>query len=445
MPRPSRSRSLGVWMNGVAVGEWRIDAQGRHTFSYGQSWIDRPDARPLSLSMPLQPPGAPYKGALVESFFDNLLPDSADIRRRVQRRFGAPSSSAFDLLAEIGRDCVGAVQLLPAGEDARDVHTIRGVPLDEAGVAAAIRSAVSAPPLGQREEEPFRISLAGAQEKTALLHHEGTWQRPTGATPTTHIFKLPLGRVGNMQADLSTSVENEWLCAQIVREFGLPVAECEIMDFEDQHVLVVKRFDRKLSRNGQWWLRLPLEDMCQATGTPPDQRYEADGGPGIDEICSLLLGSREAHRDRRNFFKAQVLFWMLCAIDGHAKNFSLFIESHGRYTLAPLYDVMSAYPILGSGANRLAPQKARMAMAVTGHNRHYKWKEIQPRHWRTTAASVGLDSTVDEDLQSLVSEAPKVVDAVSGLLPERFPDSVATPVLAGLRQSADRLAELVTE
>lgn len=428
-------------MNGVAVGEWRIDAQGRHTFSYGQSWIDRADARPLSLSMPLRPPDVPYKGALVESFFDNLLPDSADIRRRVQRRTGAASIAVFDLLAEIGRDCVGAVQLLPAGENADNVQTIQGVPLDEAGVAEAIRSAVSAPPLGQRDEEPFRISLAGAQEKTALLWHEGKWQRPTGATPTTHIFKLPLGRVGNMQADLSTSVENEWLCAQIVREFGLPAAECEIAHFEDQHVLVVKRFDRKLSRNGQWWLRLPQEDMCQATGTPPDQRYEADGGPGIADICSLLLGARGAQHDRRNFFKAQALFWMLCAIDGHAKNFSLFIEPHGRYTLTPLYDVMSAYPILGESANRLAPQKARMAMAVTGKNRHYKWREIQPRHWLTTAAAVGLESTVEEDLHSLVSEAPRVVDSVSRLLPDRFPDSVATPVFEGLLQLSDRLAE----
>jgi serine/threonine-protein kinase HipA len=430
-------------MNGVEVGEWRVDAQGRHAFSYGQSWIDRPDARPLSLSMPLQPPDAPYRGTLVESFFDNLLPDSSDIRRRVQRRVGAASTSVFDLLAELGRDCVGAVQLLPAGQDAGDVQTIQGLPLDEAGVAAEIRAAVSAPPLGQRDEEPVRISLAGAQEKTALLWHEDQWQRPTGATPTTHIFKLPLGRVGNMQADLSTSVENEWLCAQIVREFGLPVAECEIGDFEDQHLLIVKRFDRKLSRNGQWWLRLPQEDMCQATGTPPGQRYESDGGPGIADICSLLLGSRQARRDRRNFFKAQVLFWMLCAIDGHAKNFSLFIEPHGRYTLTPLYDVMSAYPILGKSANRLAPQKSRMAMAVTGKNRHYKWMEIQPRHWLTTAASVGLYSTIHEDLHNLASQAPGVVDSVSGRLPAEFPEYVSGPILEGVLESANRLAELV--
>jgi serine/threonine-protein kinase HipA len=297
--------------------------------------------------MPLQPPDVPYRGSLVEAFFDNLLPDSTDIRRRVQAQFGAASTSAFDLLAEIGRDCVGAVQLLPAGQAPDKVQRIRGEPLSEAGVAAAIRSVVSAVPLGQREEEPFRISLAGAQEKTALLWHEGQWHRPSGATPTTHIFKLPLGRVGNMQADLSTSVENEWLCSQIVREFGIPVADCEIADFEDQHILIVQRFDRKLARNGRCWLRLPQEDMCQATGTPPAQRYEFDGGPGIADICSLLLGSRQATRDRRNFFKAQVLFWMLCAIDGHGKNFSVSIEPLGRYSLTPLYDVLSAYPILG--------------------------------------------------------------------------------------------------
>jgi serine/threonine-protein kinase HipA len=286
------------------------------------------------------------------------------------------------------------------------------------------------------------VALAGAQEKTALLWHEGQWHHPTGATPTTHIFKLPLGRVGNMQADLSTSVENEWLCAQIVREFGLPVAECEIGDFEDQHVLIVKRFDRKLSGNGSWWLRLPQEDMCQATGTPPDQRYESDGGPGIADICSLLLGSRQAQADRRTFFKAQVVFWMLCAIDGHGKNFSLFIEPHGRYTLTPLYDVMSAYPILGKGANQLAPQKARMAMAVTGKNRHYKWMEIQPRHWLTTAASVGLQSTVREDIHTLVSQAPRVVNSISERLPAGFPEYVAEPIFEGLLELANRLSGL---
>lgn len=104
MARRAKTRHLAVWMNGERVGHWNISAQGQHEFRYEQAWVDAEDARPISLSMPLQPPEAPYRGALVESFFENLLPDSADIRRRVQTRFGAASTSAFDLLAEIGRD-----------------------------------------------------------------------------------------------------------------------------------------------------------------------------------------------------------------------------------------------------------------------------------------------------------------------------------------------------
>ena len=446
MARRSRARSLAVWMNGERVGEWRIDGRGRHEFRYAEAWLSSADARPISLSMPLQPPDAPYRNELVEDFFDNLLPDTVEIRRRIQTRFGAASTSAFDLLAEIGRDCVGAVQLLPLDREPKGLQTIEGDPLDEQGVADTLRAAISAVPLGQREdEEPFRISIAGAQEKTALLKHDGHWHRPLGTTPSTHIFKLPLGRVGNMQADLSTSVENEWLCSKIVRAYGLPAAQCEIGEFVGQRVLIVERFDRRLSSTGAYWLRLPQEDMCQATGTPAALRYESDGGPGVVEISNLLLGSRNAVIDRRNFLRTQVVFWMLCATDGHAKNFSVFIEPAGRYSLTPLYDVLSAYPILGTGANQLAPQKTKMAMAAMGKNKHYKWVEILPRHWLSTAAAVGVDSTIKADIADLVARTPDVIREVSSVLPEHFPRKVSETIFEGLSAAATRLAEIGQE
>lgn len=442
MARRAKSKRLAVWMNGERVGSWNITAQGQHEFRYEQAWVDAEDARPISLSMPLQPPEAPYRGALVESFFENLLPDSADIRRRIQTRFGTASTSAFDLLVEIGRDCVGAIQLLPSDQPTENVGRIEAEPLDEEAVTDILRSTTSSAPLGQRDDESFRLSIAGAQEKTALLWHDDQWHRPLGATPTTHLFKLPLGRVGNMWADLSTSVENEWLCAQIVHQFGFPVANCSIADFADQHVLIVERFDRRPAPDKQWWIRLPQEDMCQAAGTPPALRYESDGGPGIADICSLLLGSRNAATDRRNFFKVQVLFWLLCATDGHAKNFSVFIEPYGQFSLTPIYDVISAYPILGSGKNQLAPQKAKMAMAVRRKNRHYRWSEIQARHWISTAADVGLETTAEEDILELVEQVPGVVERVSGLLPRGFPDAVSDPIFDGLLRSAERLIEI---
>lgn len=183
MGRPSKTRRLDVWMNGEQVGQWTIAASGRHEFRYATRWLTSPAVRPLSLSMPLRPAETSYRDSRVEAFFDNLLPDSHDIRRRLQARFGTASTNAFDLLAEIGRDCVGAIQLLPEGTEPQELRCIEGTALDEAGVAAALRSAVASPAVGRRDTEDFRLSLAGAQEKTALLRHNGHWHRPLFGAP----------------------------------------------------------------------------------------------------------------------------------------------------------------------------------------------------------------------------------------------------------------------
>lgn len=443
MPRPRKTRELAVWMNAERVGTWTLGTNNAHTFAYEESWVDSPASRPLSLSMPLQPSEVPYRDEVVESFFDNLLPDSRDIRRRIQTRFHTTSTRAFDLLAEIGRDCVGAVQLLPMDTTPTGLDRIDGETLTEADVARLLRGTPAAAFPGLHDYDDFRISLAGAQEKTALLRHDGRWNRPLGATPTTHIFKLPLGRVGNMQADFTTSVENEWLCAQIVAAFGLPVAACEIAVFEDQKALIVERFDRRMAQAGTHWLRLPQEDCCQALGVPPAVKYEADGGPGIKSILDLLLGAQDAAADRLRFFKAQLVFWLLCATDGHAKNFSLAIEPQGRYRLTPLYDVLSAYPILGRGTNQLAPERARMAMAVSGQNRHYEWSRILRRHWISTARAYGIAEDVAQAMiDELVASTPAAIEKVTASLPATFPANVADAVFAGMSTAARKLGDV---
>jgi serine/threonine-protein kinase HipA len=442
MPRPRKTRELAVWMNAERVGTWTLGTNNSHAFAYEEGWLGSAASRPLSLSMPLQPSTIPYRDEVVESFFDNLLPDSRDIRRRIQTRFHTASTRAFDLLAEIGRDCVGAVQLLPLDQAPAGLDRIDGEALTDADVARLLRGTPAGAFPGQHDYDEFRISLAGAQEKTALLRHDGRWHRPLGATPTTHIFKLPLGRIGNMQADFTTSVENEWLCAQIAAAYGLPVAACEIADFEDQKVLIVERFDRRLAQAGTHWLRLPQEDCCQALGVPPAVKYEADGGPGIKAILDLLLGAQNAAADRLMFFKAQLVFWLLCATDGHAKNFSLAIEPQGRYRLTPLYDVLSAHPILGRGANQLAPERAPMAMAALGQNRHYEWSRILRRHWLSTARACGIAEDVAQAIiDELVANTAAVIDQVATSLPTTFPANVADAVFAGMVTAARKLAD----
>jgi len=433
------ARSLAVWANGVRVGLWRLPSRGPMEFAYEDSWRAAEEARPLSLSLPLTLDAHAHKGAAVEAYFDNLLPDSEPIRRRLQDRFHAASRGAFDLLAAIGRDCVGAVQLLPPDETPADIRKIDAHTLTPAAIAAEL-AGVTSPAAPAGELEDFRISIAGAQEKTAFLKHQGKWCRPIGSTPTTHIFKLPLGLVGNRQADMRTSVENEWLCARIVAAFGIPVAHCEIGEFDASKVLMVERFDRTLHSSGKYWLRLMQEDFAQATGTPWHRKYQADGGPGLVDIARILRGSQESQRDLTTLFRAQLLFFLLAASDGHAKNFSIRILAGGRFQLTPLYDVLSAWPIIGKKANEIPLEKIKLAMALPGERPRYHLQSIQRRHFEALAKKLGLAAEADALIDGMIAATPAAIDAVAATLPKAFPHALAERVFGGLAKSASLLA-----
>jgi serine/threonine-protein kinase HipA len=433
MARAANRGSLNVWLNGIPVGQWTT-SRNSSTFQYFDEWLEDEQGRPLSLSMPFRPDNRAYEGDVVTNYFDNLLPDSEPIRRRLAQRYQTGGTSPFELLEAIGRDCVGAAQLLPIDAVPEHLYSIQGEDLTEQRIAEILRATTAPGGLGREDyHDDVRLSIAGAQEKNALLWHDGRWIRPTASTPTTHILKLPLGLVGNMRADMKTSVENEWLCSQIMELFGLPVARTAILHFEDQKVLGVERFDRKYSDDGSWIVRLPQEDMCQATGSSPNQKYQADGGPGMERIMRLLLGSDAADVDRRNFFKTQLIFWLLKAPDGHAKNFSIFIEQSGRYRATPLYDILSGHPVIGHGANLISPHNVKLAMAVRGSTNNYLVDRIQRRHWSSMANHVRLGAEMAEEIiEEIFAELPGVVDAAARRLPAGFPKDLADSILQGM-------------
>lgn len=432
------SRTLVVWMNGLRVGAWTQSSRGPDAFQYAESWIHDSATRALSLSMPIVPGNVPHRGPAVANFFDNLLPDSDVIRRRIRSRFSTESAEAFDLLSAIGRDCVGAVQLLPEGEQPTRVHEIEAEPLTEKAVEQTIRAATSnSRILGQPDDGEFRISIAGAQEKTALLRHRGRWCVPRGATPTTHILKLPLGLVGNLQADMKDSIENEWLSMRLMAGFGLDVAKTEMAEFGSQKVLVVTRFDRAVQPEG-WIARLPQEDFCQALGYPSALKYEADGGPGMRDLFRILDGSSRAAQDKAALLRAQIVFWMLAATDGHAKNYSLFHERGGSYRLTPFYDVLSAWPIIGRGARQLDERRVKLALALRGRNPHWKLGEIKPRHWDAVAKSAGLGDA-QAILSDLIERTPHVLATVQKEIPRGFPAYVRDRIFEGVERSVQRL------
>lgn len=439
MGRPSQSRALGVWANGLYVGRWTIPRSAPMAFTYDEAWVSSPEGRPLSLSLPFTLNALTVTGERVGNYFDNLLPDSEPIRRRIASRYGVAGRDPFDLLAAIGRDCVGAVQLLPLGEEPADVHTIRTKVLRDADVERLLRAVPHADLPTAIVENDFRISLAGAQEKTALTSWRGRWCAPLGSTPTTHIFKLPMGVVGSRELDLSSSLENEWVCTRLLALLGVPVAQSQLAQFGEVRTLVVTRFDRRLHDSKKYWLRLPQEDFCQATGTPSSAKYEAEGGPGLVEISRILAASESRDTDLTTLLRAQLLFWMLAAIDGHAKNFSIHLLPEGRFRLTPLYDVISAWPVVGNKANQLHEKKLKLAMALRGKNKHYAVAAIRRDHFNATAHACGLGADMNELIDATVEAIPAAIDRVAGELPKGFPARVFETITAGLKRMSRAL------
>ncbi|WP_175926742.1 type II toxin-antitoxin system HipA family toxin [Burkholderia cepacia] len=444
MGRRTHTRALSIWTNGQRVGTWRVPARGDMELLYDADWKQSAVGRPLSLSLPFGVGKAPLRGERVNHFFDNLLPDSDAIRRRLAARFGTATTEPFDLLAALGRDCIGAVQLLGEDDAPTGLNRIDGTPLSDDDVARVLDQASGVATAGG-DDDDFRLSLAGAQEKTALLFHDGRWMRPHGATPTTHILKLPLGLVGNKRADLTASVENEWLCLAILRAYGLSVAQAEIVRFGAHKVLSVARFDRALHRDGGWLLRLPQEDFCQALGVPPHLKYESHGGPGVPDLAGLLRRSETSREDLDTLFAALIVFWMLAAPDGHAKNFSLRLLAGGRFRLTPLYDVMSIWPVEGDGANQWSWHKAKLAMAVHGKRKHYAMRDITRRHFSAMAEHCLLGDIATPIVERLVAMTPHVIESVAAALPPGFPARVAERILGGLRFAAQRLDAMPRE
>lgn len=398
---------LVVMMNGRRVGQV-TRANGRLQFRYDAEYLESGPGIPLSLSMPLVE--AVHGHGRVHPFLWGLLPDNEQILRRWAARFQTSATSAFGLLSHVGEDCAGAVQFFPAErfeptEDGRQS-------LSEDDVAAILRDLRRDPGLTRRPGDVGQFSLAGAQAKTALQLSRGRWYLPSGREPTTHILKPP-------RPDLDGHVENEHFCLRLAAAAGLRVARTRIQWFGDERAIVVERYDRKRDRDRLH--RVHQEDACQALAVHPANKYESEGGPGIDTLMGLLNQSSRPVEDRRRFMNAVAFNYVVLGTDAHAKNFSLLLGDGGQVRLAPLYDLASLLPY---------PRRRRAETFAMRIDRHYRDSSIQPRHFETMARRCTYP--VDDFLGEIVRLTGELPHHATRLLAELRRDGIESDVLGEL-------------
>ncbi|MCA0206010.1 MAG: type II toxin-antitoxin system HipA family toxin [Proteobacteria bacterium] len=433
--RRTRQSTTAVWCETAKVGTLTRATDGAISFTYEPAWLVSDAAFPVASALPLSK--ASWQGDPVVAAFDNLLPDAeGELRERIAARVGAQGKDVFSLLSALGRDCVGALQFLPmdevpAGQDMQ--YRI----ISEEEMVADLKN-LAAAPLALGEDDDFRISIAGAQEKTAYLRIDGQWAKPRGITPTSHIFKTPMGILpGPDQIDLSDSVENELFCMTLAREIGLTAAHVEKITLSGQVVLSVERFDRVWQ--GETLKRIAQEDICQSLGYPSAMKYQKLGGPDITQIMELLRESDTPIEDRETFFRAQIFFFLIGASDGHAKNFSLRMGRRGRFRLAPLYDILSIAPVVSAG--RLQRKRYRLAMSVDGH---YGIDEIVPRHFEAEGRAAGLPKgRALELLRDMTDRLSPALDRAQLAVGDQVPEAVSAPIATDAIQRAAQMKELL--
>ncbi len=359
------TRTLNVYLFDHLVGVLTQTA-GKITFRYDIDWLNHPDRRVLSCSLPLQTD--PYDDDQCRPFFAGLLPEG-QLRKLLMRQFQLSDGNAFGLLNEIGGECAGAVTLsnttLP--RSANENADIRW--LDEVELAKLLDELPQRPMLAG--DDGMRLSLAGAQDKLPVVADGGRVGLAMNGTPSTHILKSAI-------TTLDDSVDNEAFCLALANAVGISAARATICHTEKHKFLLVKRYDRIKSADGRLH-RLHQEDFCQALGHPSDAKYQHEGGPALNDCFNLIRQVTRPSAPAVLQLLDYIFFnTMIGNHDAHAKNFSLLYTS-ARPTLAPLYDALctASYSELTN----------KMAMKIGSQ---YTFKGTMPRHWEQFAEANGL-------------------------------------------------------
>jgi len=327
---------ITVAMHGEVAATITPDGTGGGALRYDGDYRSNRDAVPLSLSLPMNVQD--HSPESTASWISGLLPDNPRVLERWYANEGVSPPTPLGLLStRVGRDCAGAVQFVPESAETEMLGRSGSLKrLSESDVAQEVRAMSADLSYWLPDAEEPYFSLGGYQAKTALhLLDDGTWARPSGSTPTTHILKPSPATQPEMAVV-------EHVCLDIARRLGLAAAGSALLTYGDVKVCVIERYDRRRGAGG--WERVHQEDACQAMGVHPHLKYEARGGPGVAQMGDLIRRSSARPNEDIESFRAALLYnWLIVNRDAHARNYSFLIEPSG-VRLAPIYDPGSVLP-----------------------------------------------------------------------------------------------------
>ena len=402
-------KRLIVYLHDKRVGSLEQDESGLMQFHYDEMWLNRPDAIPLSRSLPLQ--SEVFRGKQTRPFFAGILPDE-DPRKKIAAILGISERNDFALLERIGGECAGAVSLLPEGTAPPRPEDIRLRELSEIELKDVVAELPRRPLMAGMEG--VRLSLAGAQDKLPVVVHGSKISLPLDNTPSSHILKPEPDRFPGLAA-------NEILCMKLAGAVGLNVPSVEYRLVGEKACILVQRYDRLIDRDGTA-IRLHQEDFCQALGFPPERKYQEEGGPLLRDCISLLREwSTAPVVDIRDFIDGLIFNVLIGNADAHGKNYSILYRGSER-RLSPFYDLVCtlAWPELSKN----------LAMKIGGAK---SLDTLTVDNWRKMAQETRLGWPM---IRERISEICRII-------PDKL-DAVGMPIEKGDAAMAEQLQKIIT-
>ena len=313
-----------VWANVRPMG-WFGHAAGEYFFEYDSQWLGQPGGYVLAPQFGLA--STRYVGALVKSFFENLLPEGTALDD-VLAALALREASAFELLGHLGQELPGVLALLPADAPRMAQQQYRALPYEV--LSQRLRS--QQPLLVSNDQTT--MSLAGAQEKMGLRFDKRTRQLSESiqTSPTTHILKPD-----TRQLRYQPSAINEYACMKLARAMKLPVPDVWFLRVP-QPVYIVERYDRmNIAGN---IVGLHQFDGCQLLGRGSGWKYERQGGlVSLPKLVAALRALAVRGSDMLQFQRWVMFNYLVGNADAHAKNISVLADEKG-FRLAPFYDLL---------------------------------------------------------------------------------------------------------
>lgn len=419
------SDALDVYLHGDRAGSLERRSQARLSFAYAREWVEA-ERPPVSLSLPVR--NHPYGHDECAPFFEGLLPEG-EFLKAISRTLHVSARNSFQLLAEIGGECAGAISVGPVGGPApgRSEHPPRW--LNESQLGDLLRDLPDRPLLGAIDEEAgFRISLAGAQDKVGVLFDGERIGLSPGNPPSTHIVKAPIPGVAD-------AIANEAFCMILAALAGLDVARAEPRFADGCEFLLVHRYDRDKTWKPDG--RLHQEDFCQALGVVPAVKYENEGGPNIADCATLIHRHSSAPaRDIIAFLDALIFNFLIGNNDAHSKNYSLLLDGPGAIRMAPLYDLVSIAAIDGASRD--------LAMKYGGEKRV---RYLRRRHLRRLGVELAVKPTlVERRATAMIERALATSEDARRSLPINFQDRpVLEKIVEVIAERSARLQKALSE